>query len=243
MKKLYVVGLGPGEHDAMTFAADRALSDAAVIIGYSKYVELVRDLYPEKEYADTGMTRETERCREALRRAAAGDTIALICSGDSGVYGMAGLIYELSGEYGPVEIEVIPGVTAALSGSAILGAPLGHDFAVISLSDLLTPWETIEKRLEAAAAGDFCISLYNPSSHRRNDYLQRACDILLRTLSPDTVCGIARQIGREGESCRVLTLGELRDTQVDMFTTVFIGNSATRVIAGRMVTPRGYRLD
>ena len=243
MKKLDVVGLGPGEHDAMTFAADRALSDAAVIIGYSKYVELVRDLYPEKEYADTGMTRETERCREALRRAAAGDTVALICSGDSGVYGMAGLIYELSGEYGPVEIEVIPGVTAALSGSAILGAPLGHDFAVISLSDLLTPWETIEKRLEAAAAGDFCISLYNPSSHRRNDYLQRACDILLRTLSPDTVCGIARQIGREGESCRVLTLGELRDTQVDMFTTVFIGNSATRVIAGRMVTPRGYRLD
>ncbi len=243
MNKLYVVGMGPGKHDAMTFAADRALRDSAVIIGYSKYIELIREEYPDKEFADTGMTRETERCREALRRAAAGDTVALVCSGDSGVYGMAGLIFELSGEYGKVEIEVIPGVTAALSGGAVLGAPLGHDFAVVSLSDLLTPWETIEKRLEAAAAGDFCIALYNPSSHRRSDYLQRACDILLRALSPDTVCGLVRQIGREGESFRVLTLGELRDTPVDMFTTVFIGNSATRSIAGRMVTPRGYRLD
>jgi len=236
------VGLGPGAHDAMTFAADRALRSADVIIGYSKYIELVRDAYPEKEFADTGMTRETERCRAALRRAAAGDTVALVCSGDSGVYGMAGLVFELSGEFDPVEIVVIPGVTAALSGSAILGAPLGHDFAVVSLSDLLTPWETIEKRLDAAAKGDFCISLYNPGSHRRTDYLRRACDILLRTLDAGTVCGIARQIGREGEACRVLTLGELRDTEVDMFTTVFIGNSATRVVAGRMVTPRGYRL-
>ena len=242
MKRLYVVGIGPGSHRGMTIAADEALREAEIIIGYSKYVELVRPYYPHKEYRDTGMTRETERCALALELAQDGKTVALVCSGDSSVYGMAGLIYELAGENSEVEIGVIPGVTAALSGGAILGAPLGHDFAVISLSDLLTPWETIEKRLRAGAAGDFCMSLYNPGSHKRTDYLQKACDILLETLPAETVCGLAMQIGREGETFRVLTLGELRDTTVDMFTTVFIGNSQTRVIGGKMVTPRGYHL-
>ncbi len=242
MNRLYVIGIGPGKRAGMTLEADAALRQADVIIGYSKYVELVRPCYPDKEFRDTGMTRETERCRAALAMAREGRSVALVCSGDSVVYGMAGLVYELAGEYDGVEIAVIPGVTAALSGGAILGAPLGHDFAVISLSDLLTPWETIEKRLRCAAAGDFCMSLYNPGSHKRADYLQRACDILLETLPAETVCGLAAQIGREGESFRVLTLGELRHTAVDMFTTVFIGNSQTRNIDGKMVTPRGYRL-
>ena len=187
------------------------------------------------------MRQETDRCREALRLAQEGKNVAVVCSGDSSVYGMAGLIYELSPEYKNVEVAVIPGVTAALSGGAALGAALGHDFAVISLSDLLTPWELIEKRLDACASADMCIALYNPSSHKRADYLQKACDILLRHASPETVCGIVKNIGRDGEEIRVMTLTELRDYEADMFTTAFVGNSHTRVIAGRMVTPRGYR--
>ena len=140
-----------------------------------------------------------------------------------------------------MEIEVIPGVTAALSGGAVLGAPLTHDFAVISLSDALTPWEKIEKRLDCAAQADLCIAIYNPSSHRRPDFLKRACEIVLRHISPETVCGIVRNIGREGEEYKVMTLNELKDTQVDMFTTVFIGNQMTKIINGKMITPRGYK--
>ena len=153
---------------------------------------------------------------------------------------MAGLIYELS-QGRNLQIEVVPGVTDALSGAAVLGAPLTHDFAVISLSDLLTPWEKIERRLEMAAAADFCIAIYNPSSIRRADHLRRACEILLRHASPDTVCGAVRNIGREGERTELMTLSEMKDYAADMFTTIFIGNSQTRVIDGRMVTPRGYR--
>ena len=241
MSILYVVGLGPGKIEGMTREADAALRASDVIVGYNKYVELIRPHYPDKVFYGTGMRRETERCAAALRLAEEGQTTALVCSGDSGVYGMAGLLYEL-GEGRGVTLRVIPGVTAALSGGALLGAPLGHDFALISLSDLLTPWETIEKRLRAAAEGDFCISLYNPGSHSRANHLRRACDILLQTLPPETVCGLAQAIGRPGEACRVLTLFELRHTPVDMFTTVFVGNSQTRVIDGKMVTPRGYRL-
>ena len=137
-------------------------------------------------------------------------------------------------------VEILPGVTAASSGGALLGAPLGHDFAVISLSDLLTPWELIGKRLRQAAAGDFVICIYNPASQNRHDYLQKAADILLETLPPERICGLARNIGREGESARTCTLKELRDAEADMFTTVFIGNSKTTLINGRMVTPRGY---
>ena len=243
MKLLYVVGLGPGKQEGMTLAADRALRESEIIIGYSKYVALVRPYFPEKTYMDTGMTKETERCRKALETANEGRTTALVCSGDSSVYGMAGLIYEMSVDFPAVSIRVIPGVTAALSGGAILGAPLGHDFAVISLSDLLTPWETIEKRLHCAGQGDFCISLYNPGSHKRTDYLQKACDILLQYRSGNTVCGLAHDIGRDGEWCELTTLSQLRNSAVDMFTTVFIGNDRTRIIAGKMVTPRGYRLD
>ena len=237
--KVTVIGLGPGGGADLTGRARAALEACDLIVGYTAYIELVKPDFPEKEVLSTGMRREVDRCRAAVEAALTGKDVAVVCSGDSGVYGMAGLIYEVAQEYDPIEIEV-PGVTAALSGAAVLGAPLMHDFCVISLSDLLTPWEKIEKRLTAAAQADFVICLYNPSSRNRPDYLQRACDILLRDKEPDTVCGTVRNIGREGEEGKLLTLAQLRDTQVDMFTTVFIGNSQTKVLGGKMVTPRGY---
>ena len=240
MRKVYVVGLGPGDSRCLTAEARSALDEAHVLCGYGVYVDLVAPLYPEKEVFTTPMTQELERCRWALESARSGRTTALVCSGDAGVYGMAGPLLQLAGEYGGAEVEVVPGVTSALSGAAVLGAPLMHDFCVISLSDLLTPWEQIERRLALAAAGDFSICLYNPSSKKRADYLRRACDILLREKSPDTVCGWVRNIGREGQQHRLLTLARLRDEQVDMFTTVFIGAGTTQAVAGRMVTPRGY---
>ena len=241
MGKLIVVGIGPGDWEYMTVRADRALRSCDVIVGYHVYVDLVRDRYPDKEFLTTGMTRETDRCRMALEAARKGKTVAMVCSGDSGIYGMAGLIYELRGEAAVPEVEVIPGLTAACSGGALLGAPLTHDFAVISLSDRLTPWETIERRLSAAASADLSIVLYNPASHGRPDHLRRACDILLETLPPQRLCGVARNIRRSGESAQVMPLGELRDFPADMFCTVFIGNSQTRTIGELLVTPRGYR--
>ncbi len=242
MNKLYVIGIGPGSMDEMTVRAQKALSDADVIAGYEVYVDLVRPHFPDKEYITTPMRKEADRCEAALEAASRGCTVAVICSGDAGIYGMAGLIYEMAESYN-VDIEVIPGVTAALSGAALIGAPLGHDCALISLSDLLTPWEKIEKRLLAAASSDMCIAIYNPSSKKRADYLKRACDILLSVVSGETVCGICKNISRDGESVSVTTLSELAQyTQADMFTTVFIGNSETRIINGKMVTPRGYRL-
>ncbi len=224
----------------MTERALNALRDVDVIAGYGVYVDLVKPLFPEKEYLVTPMRKEVDRCRMAIDAAKEGRTVAMISSGDAGVYGMAGLCLELAADT-DVDVEVIPGVTAALSGGAVLGAPLTHDFAVISLSDLLTPWDKIEKRLELAGEADLCIALYNPSSHRRSDYLQKACDILLRHVKPETVCGVVRNIGREGEEYKVMPLSELREYKADMFTTVFIGNSQTRAVNGRMVTPRGYR--
>ena len=240
MSKLYVVGIGPGRFEGMTEQAVLALKESDVIVGYTVYVDLVREHFPDKEFLTTPMRREVERVELALRQAASGRTVAMVCSGDAGVYGMSGLCEELAVNFPGVEVETVPGVSAVLSGAAILGAPLMHDFAVISLSDLMTPWETIEKRLRAAAAADFVICLYNPSSHKRKDYLQRACGIILEHAAPETVCGIARNIGRDGEETRILPLRELRDTPVDMFSTVFIGNSQTSVINGKMVTPRGY---
>lgn len=240
MKKLYVVGLGPGTPEQMTTQAAAALVAADVLCGYTGYIDLIRERYPEKELLSTPMKRELERCRAALDKAAQGRTVAMVCSGDAGVYGMASPVLELAPGYPEVDIEIVPGVTAALSGGAELGAPLGHDFAVVSLSDLLTPWELIATRLELAARADFILCLYNPSSKKRADYLQKACDILLRELPGDRLCGLARNIGRAGRSSRLLTLAELRDTPVDMFTTVFIGNSRTVEAAGKMVTPRGY---
>lgn len=241
MAKLYVVGIGPGNYENMTVRADEALKSCDVIVGYHVYVNLVRGRYPDKEFLSTPMTKEADRCRMAIEAAQGGKTVAMVCSGDSGIYGMAALIYELRGEAAEPQIEVVPGLTAACSGGALLGAPLTHDFAVISLSDRLTPWEKIEKRLLAAAEADLSIVLYNPASHGRPEHLHNACKMLLNILPKDRVCGICRNIGRDGESFRVLTLAELLTAEIDMFCTVFIGNAATKVVAGQMVTPRGYR--
>ena len=241
MSKLYVVGIGPGNYENMTIKADRVLQSCEVIVGYQVYVELVRERYPNKEFLTTPMTQEAQRCRMALEAARSGKTTAMICSGDSGIYGMAALIYELRGEETEPEIEVVAGLTAACSGGALLGAPLTHDFAVISLSDRLTSWEQIEARLYAAAQADLSIVLYNPVSRSRPEHLKRACEFLLQYLPQDRPCGIAQQIGREGEICRHLTLGELCTAPADMFCTVFIGNRSTKMMQNKMITPRGYK--
>lgn len=242
MRKVAVVGIGPGDYDNMTVRADRVLRECDTIIGYTVYVDLVKERYPGKEFRSTPMTREVDRCRMALDAAREGKQVAMVCSGDSGIYGMAALIYELRGESAQPAVEVVPGLTAACSGAALLGAPLTHDFAVISLSDYLMPWDKIEARLEAAATSDLTVVLYNPVSRTRPQHLKRACEILLRRLPADRLCGVVRNIGREGESARLLTLAALRDdTEVDMFSTVFVGNAQTRVIGGKLVTPRGYR--
>ena len=241
MKKLTVVGMGPGEYESMTLRAVKALNTCDVIVGYTVYVDLAKPYFPDKEFLTTPMKREIERCEMAFAEAEKGRSVVMICSGDAGIYGMAGPILELGEKHPEVEIEVIPGITAALSGGAVLGAPLMHDFAVISLSDLLTPMEVIEKRLRAAAEADFIICLYNPSSRKRHDYLERACRILLEYKSGETACGYVQNIGREGEAVHLLTLAELEKTPVDMFTTVFIGNKETQMLNGCLVTPRGYR--
>ena len=239
--RVTVVGLGPGAGRDLTGRAREALERADLIVGYTAYIALIREEFPEKEMMSTGMRREVDRCRAAVEAAASGRDVAMVCSGDSGIYGMAGLIYEVAQEYPPIEIEVVPGITAACGGAAVLGAPLTHDFAVVSLSDLLTPWDKIALRLECAAKGDFVLCLYNPASHSRPDHLKRACDILMAAgKSPDTICGYVQNIGREGERGTITTLGALRDTQVDMFTTVFVGSSQTKLLGGKMVTPRGY---
>jgi len=238
--KIYVVGLGPGEWKQMTQSAMEALEECDVITGYDVYVDLIRERFHHKKLISTPMKKEAERCHIAIAEALKGQTVAMVCSGDAGVYGMAGLMYEVAQQYEPIEIEVVSGITAACSGAAVLGAPLIHDFAVISLSDLLTPWELIEKRIECAAMADFVICFYNPSSIKRQDYLKKACGIVLKHRGEDTMCGFAKNIGREGESGTVLALGALKDTRVDMFTTVFIGNSQTRKIGEKLVTPRGY---
>ena len=239
---VFVVGLGPGDPRFLTAQAQSALTQAEVLCGYTVYLDLVRPYFPEKEYYSTGMTQEIDRCRWALKTARHGKAVALVCSGDAGVYGMASPLLELAGQFPEVAVEVVPGLTAALSGGAVLGAPLAHDFCVISLSDRLTPWAVIERRLAAAALGDFCAALYNPSSKGRPDYLARTVRILLENgKSADTVCGLVRNIGREGQTARVLTLAQLENTAVDMFTTVYIGNAATKQLGGKMVTPRGYR--
>ena len=240
---LWVVGIGPGGFDSMTREAAAALRSAEVIVGYHVYNEIVISEYPEKEYLSTGMTQEIERCKLALETAAAGRITALVCSGDPGIYGMAAPVLELAPQYPGVKIRLVAGVTAAASGAALLGAPLSNDFAVISLSDRLTDWTVIEKRLEMAARGDFAIVLYNPGSRHRKGHLKRACDVLLKFLDPSCVCGIAINVGRPGESCELMSLMELRETEVDMFTTVFIGSSSTRSIEGLMVTPRGYDIS
>lgn len=240
---LYLVGAGPGGIRDMTMRALDAIRSSSVLCGYTVYLDLIRSQLPEsagKRFLTTGMRQEKERCRMALEEAAGGECVAMICSGDAGIYGMAGPVLEMEKAYPCVGIEVIPGVTAAVSGAAILGAPLMNDFCVISLSDLLTPWETIEKRLRAAAQGDFVTVLYNPMSHRRTWQLPRACDIFLENTSSDTPCGWVRNIGRKDQEARHMTLRQLGQEKVDMFTTVFIGNSGMRQSGSYLIAPRGY---
>ena len=243
MNKIYIVGMGPGSEDALTPQAKNALNMSDCIVGYNVYLDLLPDELKKKELISTPMKQEVRRCEIVYEEALKGKTVSIICSGDAGVYGMASLMYELKERYPNTTLEVIPGITAALSGAAVLGVPVNHDFCIISLSDLLTPWEKIEKRLRAAADGDFAIVLYNPSSHKRKDYLKRACEILLETMENNRPCGYVKNIGRDGQESGVMTLSELRDFEVDMFTTVFIGNSESRIIDGALVTGRGYKIE
>nr|WP_196803739.1 precorrin-3B C(17)-methyltransferase [Butyrivibrio hungatei] len=241
--KVSVVGIGPGNYENMTIRAVQTLKACDVIAGYTVYCDLVRPFFPDKEYISTPMMGEEKRVKLAYEKAAEGKKVALVCSGDAGVYGMAGLCYEEAVNFDNVDTEVVPGVTAAISGAALLGAPLIHDFCLISMSDRLTPMELIEKRLRAAAWADMVVVIYNPESKGRKGYLAHACEILMENLPPERVCGIAGNIGRDGEYCKVMTLGELKGAEVDMFSTIFIGNSSTRDIAEHMVTLRGYRSE
>ena len=242
-KKLWVVGIGPGGMDQMTIRAGRIIEQCECIAGYTVYCDLVRPYYPDKEYIETPMMGEEKRVIMALRKADEGHEVALICSGDAGVYGLSGLAVSAAKDFPEVEVEVVSGVTAALSGGALLGAPLIHDFCLISLSDRLTPMEKIEKRLRAAAEADMVIVLYNPESKGRSGYLSHAAGILLETLPEDRVCGMTRNIGREGEAKELMTLLELKAVKADMFCTVFIGNSSTKRVGDYMVTERGYKSE
>lgn len=243
MSKLYVVGMGPGAYEQMTIKAVRVLESCDVIVGYTVYTDLLQGYFPEKVYLTTPMKQEIKRCEMAFEEAQKGKQVAMVCSGDAGIYGMAGLIYEVGERYPEVEIEIVPGVTAAIGGGSVLGAPIGHDLAIISLSDLLTPWEKIALRLAKAAEADLVICLYNPSSKKRADYLKKACEIMLQFKPEETVCGVVKHIARDGEEMQIYTLGELKDVAVDMFSTVFIGNAQTKVLRGKMITPRGYHHD
>lgn len=239
---IYVVGLGPGGPEQITPRAQTALEKCDVIVGYKAYIELVRPFFGgHKKLISSTMKMERLRCEEVLALSLSGHNVGLISSGDPGIYGMAGIMLEVA--QGRAEVEIIPGITAAASSASILGAPLMHDFAVISLSDLLTPWPLIEKRLCAAAEADFVICIYNPASHGRPDHLSKAAEILMNTLPGDRITGWVRNAGRNGEEFGLTTLDALKNASIDMFCTVIIGNSSTRVISGQMVTPRGYSED
>ena len=241
--RIYIVGMGPGREEMMTGEALNVLDQSDVIVGYTLYLKLLGGRFQGKEMLSTLMRQEEERCRLCFEEAEKGKKVALVCSGDAGIYGMASLMYEIGRAYPETELYVIAGITAASSGAAVLGAPLNHDFCVISLSDLLTPWDVIEKRLHAAAEGDFVIVLYNPSSHKRKDYLMRACDILLRSIEGERICGYVENIGREGTMAAICTLKQLKEREVNMFTTVFIGSSGSENINGKFVTRRGYKIE
>lgn len=217
-----------------------------MIVGYTRYVELVKPLIDGKEIFTTGMTFEVERCKKALEYARSGKTVAVVCSGDAGIYGMAGLILQLSMKEAaaPVKIEVVPGIPAFVSAAAILGAPLMHDFASISLSDLLTDWDLIEKRVKAAAEADFVIALYNPKSSKRVEGLRKALSIISTVRSASTPVGIVRNATREGQSAIISTLGTIEASldDIDMLTILIVGNSSTLVSGGVMITPRGYEV-
>lgn len=238
-----IIGLGPGEKEQITPLAIEALADSEIVAGYTVYIDLIKDLLDGKEVIATPMMQEVERCRLAALAAMGHRNVAMVSSGDAGIYGMAALMIEVCEELGiDEEIRVVPGITAANSAAAVLGAPLTHDFAVVSLSNLLTPWEAIEKRLDLASKAGFVLVLYNPSSKKRADFLKKACEIIMENLGGEIMCGYVQNIGREGQVHKILPLKDLKDETVDMFTTIVIGNLTTKVINGKLVTPRGYRM-
>ncbi|HHY41540.1 MAG TPA: precorrin-3B C(17)-methyltransferase [Thermoanaerobacterales bacterium] len=239
MAKLYVVGLGPGGKDCMTSRAIEAIEKSKVIVGYKFYVDLIKDMLGGKEVITTGMRGEIQRCQLAIEKVKHGLDTSIISTGDAGLYGMAGPILELAEG---IDVEVVPGVTSCFAAAAELGAPIMHDFCSISLSDLLTPWEVIEKRLECAGAADFSIALYNPRSHGRPENLKKAIDILLKYKKPDTPVGIVKNAGRNGNQRVITTISNIEYELVDMATVLIIGNSATYVKGDKMITPRGYKI-
>jgi len=241
--KITVIGFGPGDKGNMTFRAADAVEDADVIYGYDVYTDLLKEFFPNKEFRPSKMLREVERCTLAIAEAEKGRNVAVVSSGDSGIYGMAGIVYQIADERNSdIEIDVVPGITAASAAASLLGAPLMHDLAIISLSDLLTPLDLIMKRIECAGIGDMIVCLYNPKSKKRTDYVERAAEILMRFRKADTPAGIARNIGRKDENITITTLGKLKDESIDMFSTIIIGNSQTFVSGGKIITPRGYRI-
>lgn len=238
MAKLYVVGIGPGGKEHFTLKAIQTIKKSDVIVGYIPYIEyLGEDLIEGKEIFSTGMRGEIERCEYAIEKVREGKNTAIISTGDAGLYGMAGPILELVND---IDVEIVPGVTAAFSAASDLGSPIMHDFCSISLSDLLTPWEVIEKRVEYGAKGDFVIAIYNPRSKGRKDHLKKAVDIILKYKSPSTPVGIVKNSGRDGEEKFITTLGKIDYEIVDMLSIVLIGNKETYIKGDKIVTPRGY---
>lgn len=241
MGKLYVVGFGPGGYEHMTAKCIQVIEKADVITGYTTYVNILKEYFPDKHYLATPMMQEVKRCRMAVEEAQKDQVVAMVSSGDSGIYGMAGIIYQIAEEMkADIKIETVPGVTAASAAASVLGAPLMHDFAVISLSDLMTPLDLIRRRVDCAGQGDLIVCLYNPKSKKRTTYVEQAADILLRYRSPETPVGIVRNAGRKDESSQITTLEHLKDAEIDMFSVVIIGNSQTYISNERMITPRGY---
>ncbi|MCG8335641.1 MAG: precorrin-3B C(17)-methyltransferase [Proteobacteria bacterium] len=239
MAKLYVVGIGPGGKEHLTIKAIETIRQCSVIVGYTYYIELVRDLIEDQKIIQTGMTKEIERCRAAISEVQTGNDTCIISTGDPGLYGMAGPIMEMIED---VDVDIVPGVSSVFSAAAEMGSPLMHDFCTISLSDLLTPWSVIEKRLEHAAKGDFVISLYNPKSRGRKEHINRAVDILSQEIDPKTPVALVKNAGRDGNEKKLLTLGTIDFEFVDMKTVVIIGNSQTYTRDGWMITPRGYKI-
>ena len=245
MGKISVVGIGPGSLDDMTYRARRTIEEATTVVGYKRYIELIRELVDGKKVLDTGMTQEIDRCRAALKAASEGETVVVISSGDAGIYGMAGLVLELLVKMDEAEKPefggVIPGVSAMSAAAGLLGAPIMHDFVVISLSDLLTPWEIIQERAELAAKGDFVTALYNPRSNKRVGQIKAVQEIFLRHRAPETPVGIVTSASRANEATLISTLGDFTKEDINMFSIVIIGNSKTRPVGDWMITPRGYQ--
>lgn len=239
--KIYVVGIGPGNMEDISIRAYNTLKNVDIIVGYITYVDLVKDEFSEKEFYVSGMKKEIDRCEKVLELAKEGKKVALISSGDAGIYGMAGIMIEVALGSG-IEVEIIPGITSSVAGASLVGAPLMHDQAIISLSDLLTDWEVITKRIDRASDGDFVISLYNPKSKGRTEQIVEAREIMLKYKAATTPVVLLRHVGREDENYTLTTLEDMLNHEIDMFTVVIVGNSKTYVKGGKMITPRGYHL-